>query len=207
MTITYPHNPPSTPGFESMTWRARGQRVLSVSPFSLAQQTVSWSGQQWEVDCQLPPMGIVQAEQWISWALALDGPVGTFELGDQANPEGQGTADDVMLLAGATAIGDKTIDMDAATISQVDVFKAGDWFHLDDSGNRQLFKVLQDVSADGAGALTVDVWPFVRYVFPNNDTVVYTTPKGLFRLQTNIIDWTVENLIYGFTFTAIEVIT
>jgi len=209
MTISYPLTLPSSPGFTRTTWRARSQRVLSQSPFSLAQETISWSGQQWEVDFELPPMGLAEAEIWIAALLSLDGPVGTFLYADQANAIGRGTATGSLLLAGATAIGDKTIDIDGASALQADVFKAGDWMLLAELGKRQVFKVLQDVSADAGGAFTVDVWPFVRAVYPDNDTVFFTANSVLhqLRLVTPVFDWTVENLIYGVSFTAIEVVT
>ncbi len=189
-----------------MNWRARGQRVLTESPFTLQQQVVSWSGQQWQVECTLPPMGLVQAEQWVSWALALDGPVHYFELGDQANPDGQGTRSGTVLTNGATAVGDKTLAVDGLTASLVDAFKAGDWLRIASGSNRQLFKVLQDSTANGSGECTLDVWPFLRFVFADNHGVSYSSPTGYFRMQTGIVDWTVENLIYGFSFTAIEVV-
>jgi hypothetical protein len=70
--------------------------------------------------------------------------------------------------------------------------------------NQQLFKVLQNVSTDGSGTATVDVWPNVRSSIANATSVKVQDTTGLFRLSSNEQSWSANQAIYGITFGASE---
>jgi hypothetical protein len=105
---------------------------------------------------------------------------------------------------GATTSG-STIDIQSAPLSQTDYLKAGDYMQVGSGTSRQLFKVLQNVSTDGTGSATVDVWPNVRTSIADNAPVAVQSAQGLFRLSSNETSWSVnEASVYGLTFGAME---
>lgn len=86
----------------------------------------------------------------------------------------------------------------------VDVLKAGDLFEVDS----YLYKVLNDVTADANGDVTVDIFPSLR-TSPSDGTLIVTdSPTGIFRLSSSdVAAYTVdERKIYNVSFDAIEAV-
>ena len=78
--------------------------------------------------------------------------------------------------------------------------KAGDYFSLGTGVSKKLYKVLED--QDGTG--TLEIWPSLR-AGVSGETADLTSPVGTFRLGTNSVEWSVNNLaVYGITFAAVE---
>ena len=71
--------------------------------------------------------------------------------------------------------------------------------------------VTQDASLTTSGGSPdqygVSIQPKLRTAFTNNHVVRFATPKGLFRLSTNTVDWDADNISnYGISFSCIEVV-
>jgi hypothetical protein len=80
--------------------------------------------------------------------------------------------------------------------------KAGDYIQLGGGSSARLHQVLKDKSGNGS----LEIWPALRDDY-TNATVVFNSPKGLFRLANNISSWSINNSsAYGITFEAVEVL-
>lgn len=174
-----------------------------MSPFSFSQQVYVHQGDRWEADVVLEPMKRADAEPWVAWALSLNGREGTFLLGpDPINTTPRGTWAGTPLVNGASQTG-KTLVVDGFGASAT--VKAGDWFQLGSASGAQLYKVVQDGTASGGGALSIEIWPRLRTSPADNAPLTSTSPKGVFRLARNQSEWSLELAqIYGLQFSALE---
>lgn len=211
MTITYPHNPPSSPAIRSITWTPISVTGMAADNLSLAQQVQSHQGEAWSADIELPTMTRAEAEAWIAWRLALRGRRGYFEMAvdpTSTSPMGEVTGSPVANSALSPVVNlsrSRSLYVRSLSNNVTDVFKAGDWVSVSVSTLPRLYKVLQDVNSDGSGLATLDIWPALRGDIPDGAAITYSSPKGTFRLADNEAPWTVDDMKhYGLSFRAIE---
>lgn len=206
MAISYPRALPTHTGIRGITLRAVNVTAMSESAFSLRQQIYKHSGERWEAEVSLPPMKRADAEQWIAWLLSMRGREGTFLLGDPLGGTPRGSAGGTPLVNGASQTGD-SITIDGCTASQTGWMKAGDYIQLGSGASASLHKVLQDADSNGAGQITLDIWPSIRNAPANDATVVKSNAKGLFRLSSSQTDWSINEMsVFGIVFPAVEAI-
>lgn len=209
MTITYPLSLPAVKGIATIRVVARNVTAISRSPFALSAQVYRWSGQAWEADITLPPMQRADAESWLSFLLKLKGRYGTFLLGDPngATPRGSAaTTPGTPLVAGGAQVGG-SLDIDGLPLSATNYLLAGDYIQLGTGLSTRLYKVLNNVSSNGSGQATLDLWPDLRSSPSDNATVVVSNAKGLFRLSNQDQDFTIDDSsTYNITFGAMEAI-
>ncbi len=195
MAITYPLDIPNTIGIESIELRAVNSVATSQSPYTYKQQIVSHGGQKWEASVNIPSVRRDLAGAWKAMLVALKGQEGTFLMGDPDYATPQGT------VSACTLTGDAGDD--SVTVVMTGTLKAGDYIQLGAGINSKLHQVLQDQSGNG----TLEIWPSLRSTY-TNATVVFNSPKGVFRLATNMTSWSINNSSsYGISFEAVEVIT
>lgn len=195
MAITYPLSTPTTIGFESIEMRAVNAVTTSQSPFTYKQQVVAHQGQRWEASVFIPPVRRDLSADWKAFLTSLKGQYGTFLLGDPdyATPRG-----DVSSCTLSGSVGDET-----ATVVMTGTLEAGDYIQLGSGASAKLHQVL--VSQTGNGSL--EIWPKLRDTY-SSETVVFTNPKGVFRLNGNISSWQINNAsAYGINFEAVEALT
>jgi hypothetical protein len=148
----------------------------------------------WQADITLPPMDRADAEEWNAFLTSLRGQFGTFLMGDPRGKVARGTA------TSATVTG--TLGASSVTVTMTGTLLAGDYIQLGTGLDATLHKVLVSRSSSG----TLEIWPALRAA----RTAVSATiadAKGLFRLSTNDIGWTVDQLNkYGITIPAMEAI-
>ena len=194
MALSYPLDTPTSIGIESIELRAVNAVATSQSPFTFKQQIISHGGQKWEASVSIPSVHRDKAAQWKAMLVGLKGPVGTFLLGDPDYATPQGTVSSCTLTGSA---GDET-----ATITMTGTLKAGDYIQLGSGASAKLHQVLLD--QDGTGPL--EIWPALRSTY-NNQSVVFNSPKGVFRLATNMTSWSINNAsTYGISFEAVEAV-
>jgi hypothetical protein len=127
--------------------------------------------------------------------VALKGPTGTFLLGDPDYATPQGTVSSCTLSG--------TVGEETPTVVMIGTLKAGDYIQLGSAGNSRLHQVLEDQSGSG----TLEIWPALRSSYTNT-TVVFNSPKGVFRLSSNVTSWSINNAsTYGISFEAVEALT
>ena len=195
MALSYPLATPTTIGIESIELRAVNAVAVSQSPFTFKQQIVSHSGQKWEASVNIPSVHRDKAAQWKAMLVGLKGQTGTFLLGDPDYVTPQGTVSSCVLTGN---VGDET-----ANVVMTGTLKAGDYIQLGSGSSSKLHQVLLDQDGDG----TIEIWPSLRSDYTSS-TVVFNSPKGVFRLATNMTSWSINNAsIYGISFEAVEAVT
>lgn len=209
--ITYPLTPPAISGLGPQDFTMSEVNVVgeTESPFTLSQQEQQWLGQMLRIEANLPPMLYAQAEQWISFLGALFGKFGTFLMGDYNRLTPQGPMSGAPVSSGgANTPGLNQLNVRAASPSITNWAVAGDYIQLTVSGSPQrIYKVLQNVSTDGSGNVTLPIFPNIRENIPDGTTILTTNCKGTFRLQDNTLSWKVDkNKVYTVSFKAKEAI-
>ena len=194
MALSYPLATPTTIGIESIELRAVNAVAVSQSPFTSKQQVISHGGQKWEASVNIPSVHRDKAAEWKAMLVGLKGQAGTFLLGDPDYATPQGTVSSCVLTGDA---GD-----DNATVVMTGTLKAGDYIQLGGGSSAKLHQVLLDQDGDG----TIQIWPSLRSTY-SSATVIFNSPKGVFRLATNMTSWSINNAsIYGISFEAVEAV-
>lgn len=202
--ISFPLTVPDYNQISRVGLRSVNAVAVSRSPFTFARQVIAHPGQKWEAEIALRPMRRSVAEVWLAWLVSLNGPVGTFLLGDPRACTPLGSAGGTPLVNGSDQTGAELV-LDGATASQTGWLKAGDYIQLGSASTATLHKVLSDASSDGTGNVTLDIWPKLRSSPADNDPVVVSNAVGLFSLASNSVGWTADELsVYGITFAAVE---
>ena len=195
MALSYPLNTPTSIGIESIELRAVNAVAVSQSPFTYKQQVISHGGQKWEASVTIPSVHRDKAAEWKALLVGLKGQVGTFLLGDPDYATPQGTVSSCTLTG---SVGDETVD-----VIMTGTLKAGDYIQLGGGSSAKLHQVLLD--QNGTGSL--EIWPALRSDY-TGATVVFNSPKGVFRLSNNVTSWSINNAsIYGISFEAVEALT
>ena len=201
--ITYPLSLPTTAGIAKVRLTANDIVGISQSPFTASQQGYKYPGQFWEADVTLPAMKRADAEYWVTFLMKLNGPFGTFLLGDPLGATARGVATGTPLVNGGSQVGNELVT-DGWTVSQTGILKAGDYIQLGSGATAQLYKVLDDANSDGSGNATFTIWPSLRSSPSDNAAITVSAPKGNFRLTTPAA-WDIDEAsIYGMTFGARE---
>jgi len=194
MALSYPLATPTTIGIESIELRAVNAVAVSQSPFTYKQQIVSHGGQKWEASVNIPSVHRDKAAEWKAMLVGLKGQQGTFLLGDPDYATPQGTVSSCVLTG--------TAGEDNADVVMTGTLKAGDYIQFGSGSSAKLHQVLLDQDGDG----TIQIWPSLRSTY-SSATVVFNSPKGVFRLSTNMTSWSINNAsIYGISFEAVEAV-
>jgi hypothetical protein len=193
MAISYPLNTPTTIGIESIELRAVNAVAVSQSPFTYKQQVISHQGQIWSASVSIPSVRRDLAAEWKAMLVALKGSVGTFLLGDPDYVTPRGTVSGTPTLSGTA--GDSTV-----SVTMTGTLLAGDYIQLGTGSAARLHQVLVDQSGSG----NLEIWPDLRSTY-SGETVIYSSPKGVFRLGNSTTSWSIDNAsFYGISFEAIE---
>ncbi len=193
MAISYPLNTPTTIGIESIELRAVNAVAVSQSPFTYKQQVVAHQGQIWSASVSIPSVRRDLAADWKAMLVALKGSVGTFLLGDPDYATPRGTVSGTPTLSGTA--GDSTV-----SVTMTGTLLAGDYIQLGTGSAARLHQVLVDQSGSG----NLEIWPDLRSTY-SGETVIYSSPKGVFRLGNSTTSWSIDNAsFYGISFDAIE---
>lgn len=200
MTISYPLSLPTGPQSSNVSITPECATGVATSRFTFKQQIYQYDGQRWVLESQYPPLTRAQANLIKAFLLSLNGNVGTFFAGDLLCATPVGTVTGTILVKGAAQTGQSLI-VDGFVPSATNVFIAGDQIQI---GN-YLYMILKTVSANGSGEATLDIWPALRSSPADNASVVYSSPKGLFRLDGSIVGWSADEVgMYNISFSAVE---
>ena len=201
MPESYPLTLPSQ-GIANISLVTENQVAISESPFTYKQQVIRHAGQRFRATISYPAMDRAEAEEVISFLLRMRGIFGTFLMGDPSASTARGSASSSPgspVVASNGQTGDE-LDISGAATSATGYLKAGDYIQV----GSYMYKVLEDVNTDGAGAATLNIWPSLRS-YPNGSSIVVSNPKSLFRLSENTTNWSVDTAqIYGVSFSAVE---
>jgi hypothetical protein len=192
MAISYPLALPTSIGIANITLSANNAVAISQSPFTFKQQIVQHAGQRWTASVSIPPVRRDLAEPWNAFLLALNGPVGTFLLGDPNAKAPRGTA------TAATITGSS--GSSSPTITMTGTLLAGDYIQIGSDDTATLHKVLIDRNATGV----IEIWPALRSSVTGAN-VTLTNTVGRFRLSGNQQSFSInETSVYGISFDCVE---
>tara|TARA_R110000868_G_C10909754_1_gene764879 strand:+ start:612 stop:1238 length:627 start_codon:yes stop_codon:yes gene_type:complete len=204
---SYPLTMPVNVGIRNSEFGLRRSVGITVSPFSGHQQVYKNSLALWYAVFSLPPMNRASAGQWQAFFSELNGRYGTFLAGDQDAKAIMGTAVTSVLVNGAHAIGANTVAMDGFAISTNNVFKKGDYVQFGSGATSKLHLVTADINSNGSGQANVQIEPILKAALTDNDVVVYSSAKAVFKLDTNDVTWSANNNgIYTMSFSCTEFI-
>jgi len=207
VTITYPLALPTVRGPARIDFHMNDAIGMSQSPFSAEQEIFENPAKFWTAEVTLGTMNRAEGETWIAWLAALFGRKGTFLMGDPlgAAPRGVGTG--TPKVNGNQAAFAVSLATKGWTPTTTGILLAGDWLQLGSGASTHLHKNLTDANSDGSGNATLDIWPPLRAAVLDNDAIVVSAAKGLFRLATNERVWTLEDVrVSGISFPALEVL-
>ena len=105
-------------------------------------------------------------------------------IGDPDGQTARGVATGTPLVKGASQLGNSLIT-DGWTPSITNILRAHDYIQLSSGLTTNLHVNLNDVNSDGAGDATLDIWPDLRISPLDNDPIIVTSAKGIFRLLSN----------------------
>ena len=192
MAISYPLALPTSIGIAQITLNANNAVSISQSPFTFQQQIFQHPGQRWTASVSIPAIQRDLADPWVAFLLALNGPVGTFLLGDPNAKAPRGTA------TSATITG--TAGSASPTITMTGTLLAGDYIQIGSGATATLHKVLVDRSGTG----TIEIWPALRSAV-TGATVTLTNTVGRFRLTGNQQTFSIDDSSkYGISFDCVE---
>lgn len=204
MTISYPLTTPSSPSPSRVEIEPVFVIASHQSVFTLSAEYFEHYGQQWQMNVQLPPMQRADAEEWIAWMLSLNGSYGTFLMGDISGQTPRGSLGGTPLVDGAhSTLGVKEISTKGWSAS-TSVLLKGDYIQLGTSSNARIYKSLKDVTSDGSGDATIDIFPRLKIALTDEQSIITSNTVGVWRLVPPY-RWTIQNLmLFGMTFKAIE---
>ena len=192
MAISYPLALPTSIGIAEITLSANNAVAISQSPFTFQQQIIQHPGQRWTASVSIPPVRRDLAEPWVAFLLAMNGPVGTFLLGDPNAKAPQGTATSATITGAARS--------SSPTITMTGTLLAGDYIQIGSGATATLHKVLVDRSGTG----TLEIWPALRST-ASSATVTLTNTVGRFRLSGTQQSFGINNAsVYGISFDCVE---
>lgn len=210
MSISYPIDMPTDViGISNITLSARNAVGKNESPFTYQQQIFRHPGQSWAASIQIAPVNREFGEPWVAFLLALEGPTGSFLLGDPLGncPRGSIAEGFSIVVNGATAAQARFFSVRGLPVSTAGLFLPGDYLQLGSGATATLHKILLSVDSDVSGEADVYVWPRPRRALVDGEAIVYTDTKGRFRLSNNQQAWEIaNNLRYGVSFEAMEAI-
>ena len=199
MTISYPLSLPDA-GFVSVSFRMVSRTGQSTSPFTGESQYYAWPAEWWEADVTLRPRKRADVAEWQAFAANMRGKYGTVLLGDPQATVARGATVGTVLVDGASQTG-YTLAVDGLGLSVTNAFRAGDYIHVTEGGLQRLHMVTKDVSSNGSGEATLDIWPALRASPADNASVTYAAAKGVFRMAANEAGWqTDRSEVYSMAF-------
>jgi hypothetical protein len=101
MSLSFPLSMPTDViGISEIELRAENVVGVTQSPFTFRQQVFRYPGQRWTAAISIAPVNREFGEPWVAFLLALNGPAGTFLLGDPLGACPRGAAKNFGAAAG-----------------------------------------------------------------------------------------------------------
>lgn len=184
MAITYPLTFPISFGVSDFIIDLVRSVGVSESPFTFAEQVQEHQGEAWTIQATLKLLNRDQAEEYNAFLLKLHGRLGTFTMAVPGSETPRGVATGTPVVKGADQTGN-ILETDGWTISTTNIVKTGDFMQLGTGSDTRLYKILDDANSDGSGNATLTIAPKIKVAVADNDPIIISNAKGLFRLSSN----------------------
>ena len=192
---------PSSPSFTNSEWGIRRNAVVSESPFTGAQQVISYDKAQWYCSVTLPPMKRSQASAWHAFFLKLRGRENTFLLGDPDATKPTGSTSDhpsSVVTSSSGSIGDTSLSL---TIGSGKKLNTGTYLQIGTATSAKLYMVVDDNT--GNGSVTIE--PKLKAAVSNSEALIFNDARGVFRMDSNDLTWSANQIsTYGISFSCSE---
>lgn len=183
---------PTSPAFRSVQFSAFDAVGSVPSVFTGQMQVQQWPGADLlSGTMTLPTLNQAEADDWIAFLMQCQGMANAFQMGDptKSAPRGSGAGSPVTSSAsGVNQAAATTLTTSGWTSSAVGVLLRGDMVQV----SYRLYRVLDDVTADGSGNAAIPIWPSIRETLTGGTAITLSNPKGLFRLANNKRDWSAD---------------
>ena len=203
MSITYPLTFPNRPAPSRFSIEPASFSAMTQSPWTASQQVQLNQGQMWTISVDYPPMNENDARDWLSTLLAMRGQYGTVLFGNPRMRSPRGNWGSAPTVDGAGQTG-QTLAVGGLPANAI--IRAGDFFQIGEDSSAKLHTVVQDATANGSGAVTLDIWPRLRSMPTNGEALTTSNPRGLFRLAGPSISLQFEPFRYGLSLQLIEAV-
>ena len=172
MAITYPLSTPND-DFATLSLNQKVAIGMQESPYNFEQDVDDWGGQMWTGTVTLSNLSTSAGAEWEGWLAALNGPAGTFLMGDssRSSPRGTASSGTVTGSAGSSSV----------TVAMTGTLLRGDMIQIGTGSDATLHIVTADRSGNG----TMEIWPALRKA-RSVVSMTLSSPKGLFRLASRI---------------------
>jgi hypothetical protein len=201
---SYPLTMPTNVNFKTSNWSLLSTVAQTISPFTYAQTVHEFEGSVWQATLTLPPLNREQASEWQAFLTQLHGTKGTFLMGDPDAKTPRGAITNTIAVNGAHTVGAFDVVIDGADTSET-IFKKGDFVQFNSAGTSQLHMIVADITSDGSGNATLQIEPKLKVALSDDATITYSSPKGVFRLQSNEISWNANEVsVYGISFAVVQ---
>ena len=195
MAISYPLSVPSALKIAKIRFTPRTVVGMSQAANTGQQQVQEHQGQWWELEITTPPLSRATGAGIFGFLAALNGRLGTFQIGDSVGVYPTGTIAGTVQVGAGAALGSTTLPLQGGS----GLFAVGDWLQVSTS--------LYMVTQVNSGAGTVDVFPRLRAAYAQTTAVTYVNALGTFRLVDSVPFEADERRIYaGLSISAIEVV-
>lgn len=170
----------------------RGNTGVFESPLSGTKQTVDRGGLHWYFAYTFNESRGDSRAELMGLTAALRSQANRVRVPVYDNPR-RGAYGGTPLVAGAAQTG-STINLDAASLSVTNWIRKGDYFSIDVNGEHELKMATADANSSGAGLITIQFEPRLRFSPLNNAAVwvedgVLPKPQGLFMLGDPSSQW------------------
>lgn len=186
--MDFPLSLPPYIGFSDATMRQVSVVGIGISPYTGAQETQSYPGQWWEIDLTTTALAAAQAARMEAFFASLNGQEGTFLCGDPWRKVARGRAGVVPgspAVDGAVNARAQVLPITGGPALESGWIMAGDYIQVGTGSASLLLTALADIDTDSAGEATVPVWPRIRRPLASGEPIIFTAPRGVFRLTVN----------------------
>jgi hypothetical protein len=193
-TYNFPNITPTNQSFELVTNTKKFQ-----SPLSNAIQTVSRKGSYWKTTMRFNNLTGAQRSELQAFISKLDGQTHRMRVSDYGYVRRGNASSGSPVVKGSGQSG-STLLADGASLSTTAYLAAGDYISFND----ELHMVTSDVNSDSSGNLSIPIAPPIRKSPPDNSSIEYVAPYGVFMMINNP-SWSTSSLyVSNITIEAIE---
>ena len=195
MANTFPRSLPNLDDIMDIQITRKSVVGVTEGMFSLAQQAQKHSPGRWEVEYTIVPLNRADIDEWWAWLASLNGREKTFYAVLQApnEPKGSATSYANPQAAGAHVARTNSLSIDGGPVSVTNYLRYGDYFQIGTTTDSRIYMALENVSTNGAGEATFDIWPDLYAPLTDNQSIYMSAPVGVFRLKDNTHELRIDN--------------
>jgi hypothetical protein len=185
---------PRVVGPSSIEWDEQEVVASDTCTFTGQMLTYDWMASWFEGQVSFPPMTRYSHDAWSAFISECRGPLNCFLLGDPKAKLPKGCASGTPVVNGGGQSG-YSLSTRGWTPNTVSVLLFGDYIQI----GYRLYKVVDAVNSDSEGNATLSIWPPLRDLPTDGETIQTRNCKGLFKLKNTSNKRSTNAGSYGIT--------